>query len=281
MLEDDRPSLQSRLWRVLRAVVLVWLILVAFFALAQRSMIYFPSKDDASSLLQQASSRGLIPWSNAEGEVIGYRSSPLKNSPLPPLSILIFHGNAGNAVHRAGYAELAQVVPNHAPSVFILEYPGYGARNGEPSQETILAAAENALDSLPPDAPVILLGESLGTGVASAMAAKFPARIAGLLLLTPFDSLVSAAQHHYPLLPVRWILRDKYPSADWLKSYSGPVSVILAAEDTIVPAKLGRKLYEGYAGPKHLTTAKGADHNDLFHTLTPADWQAAMGFLLP
>lgn len=279
-LEDDRPTLQSRLWRIVRAVVLVWLILIGFFALSQRSMIYFPSHDDASSLLQQASSRGLVPWTNAAGDVIGYRSPPLENSTLPPLSVLILHGNAGNAVHRSGYVELAQAVPNHALSVFILEYPGYGARLGEPSQETLLAAAENAIDSLPPEAPVILLGESLGTGVASAMAAKFPARIKGLLLLTPFDSLVSVAQHLYPLLPVRWILRDKYPSADWLKSYSGPVSVILAAEDSIVPAELGRRLYEGYAGPKHLTTAKGADHNDLFHTLTPDDWRAALGFLL-
>ncbi|MBE2179971.1 MAG: alpha/beta hydrolase [Chthoniobacterales bacterium] len=282
MLEDDRPSLHSRLWRIVRAVVLVWLILVAFFALAQRSMIYFPTKDDATSLHAQASASGLIPWTNAHGEVIGYRTPPEEGAPLPPASVVIFHGNAGHAIHRADYAQILRgAAPERALSVFILEYPGYGARSGNPSQETILAAAEDAIHSLPEGAPVILLGESIGTGVAAAMAAKFPARIAGLLLLTPFNSLVAAAQHHYPLLPVRWILRDKYPSADWLKSYTGPVSVVLAAKDTIVPAELGRKLYDGYSGPKHLFTAQGADHNDLLYTLTPADWRSSLGFLLP
>jgi fermentation-respiration switch protein FrsA (DUF1100 family) len=105
--------------------------------------------------------------------------------------------------------------------------------------------------------------------------------VAGLLLLTPFDSLANVAQHHYPLLPVRWILRDSYPSSEWLQKYRGPVAIIVAADDTIVPAKFGRKLHESYAGPKKLIVAEHADHNDLLHTLPPSAWQEALQFLLP
>jgi len=104
--------------------------------------------------------------------------------------------------------------------------------------------------------------------------------VAGLLLLTPFDSLANVAQYHYPLLPVRWIMRDQYPSEEWLKSYQGPVASILAEDDTIVPAKFGHKLHDTYTGPKKLIVADQADHNDLLHTLPPSAWRKALRFLL-
>jgi pimeloyl-ACP methyl ester carboxylesterase len=165
-------------------------------------------------------------------------------------------------------------------SVYVLEYPGYGARPGNPSQDAFLAAAAEALAGIPADIPVILLGESIGTGVASATASAHPDRVAGLLLLTPFDSLANVAQHHYPLLPVRWIMRDQYPSQEWLKKFRGPIAIILAEDDTIVPAKFGQKLHDTYAGPKKLIIADQADHNDLLHTLPPSAWQEALNFLL-
>jgi fermentation-respiration switch protein FrsA (DUF1100 family) len=75
-------------------------------------------------------------------------------------------------------------------------------------------------------------------------------------------------------------MRDKYPSEEWLKQYRGPVAIILAEDDTIVPAKFGRKLYETYAGPKRLIIADQADHNDLLHSLPASAWQEALNFLL-
>jgi fermentation-respiration switch protein FrsA (DUF1100 family) len=79
---------------------------------------------------------------------------------------------------------------------------------------------------------------------------------------------------------VRWILRDQYPSATWLKKYQGPVAVILAANDSIVPAKFGQSLFDAYSGPKKLIIADQADHNDLLVALTPSAWSEALGFLL-
>jgi pimeloyl-ACP methyl ester carboxylesterase len=267
--------------RVALVAILAWLGLLAFLTLGQGSMIYYPSRNDNASLAREASGQGFEAWQNPSGETIGYRSLVASNDPRPPLAILISHGNAGYALHRADYAQLLRTAaPDRAVSVYILEYPGYGARAGQPSQETFLAAANEALAHIPTNIPVVLLGESIGTGVASATASAHPDRVAGLLLLTPFDNLASVAQHHYPLLPVRWIMRDQYPSEGWLKHYRGPVALILAADDTIVPAKFGQQLHDTYAGPKKLIIAEQADHNDLLHALPPSAWQEALNFLL-
>ncbi len=271
----------AALSRILGVAILVWLGLLVFLALGQRSMIYYPSRNDADALQSEARTQGFEPWKNTQGETIGYRSLPPSDDSRPPLAVLICHGNAGFAMHRADYAAILRAAaPDRALSIYILEYPGYGARSGQPSQESFLAAASEALANIPAHVPLIFLGESIGTGVASATAAAHPDRIAGLLLLTPFDSLAHVAQHHYPLLPVRWIMRDKYPSEEWLKQYRGPVAIILAEDDTIVPAKFGRKLYETYAGPKKLIIADQADHNDLLHSLPASAWQEALQFLL-
>jgi pimeloyl-ACP methyl ester carboxylesterase len=245
-------------------------------------MIYLPSKADTTSLGRDALARGFEPWKTSRGEVIGYRSLPSPTDARPTVAILIFHGNAGHAMHRADYASLLRAAaPERAVSVYILEYPGYGARSGHPSQESLLVAASEAVANIPEEVPVIVCGESIGTGVACATAAVHSDRIAGLLLLTPFDSLAKIAQHHYPLLPVRWIMRDQYPAGDWLENYRGPVAIILAAKDTIVPAKFGQKLYDAYSGPKLLLIAPQADHNDLLHVLPASTWQQAVNFLLP
>ena len=267
--------------RVLGVAILVWLGLLVFLALSQRSMIYYPARNDAELLEQDARLKGFKPWTNSAGQTIGYCSLAAPDDARPPAAVLITHGNAGYAIHRADYAQvLRDAAPDRALSVYILEYPGYGARPGQPSQHEFLDATDEAVTLIPGDMPLILLGESIGTGVASATAAAHPERVAGLLLLTPFDSLANVAQHHYPLLPVRWIMRDQYPSQEWLTNYRGPIAIILAENDTIVPAAFGQKLHDSYAGPKKLIVANQADHNDLLHTLPPSAWQEALGFLL-
>jgi len=279
--DASRPGLIGRLWYVLRVAMIAWGGVMILAALAQRSMIYHPSRGDAALLEDEAAAQGFEPWKNQRGETIGYRSPAAMDDSRPPLTIVIFHGNAGHALHRTAFAPLLRsAMPGHAVTINILEYPGYGARVGSPSQDSFLNAANEALTQIPTDTPVILLGESIGTGVAAATAASNPGRVGGVLLLTPFDSLAAVAQHHYPLLPVRWILWDKYPSADWLKNYHGPVAMILAENDTIVPAKFGRKLHDSYTGPKKLIVAGNADHNDILHTLPPSSWHDALSFLI-
>jgi|YelNatPaOPRAMG01_1025707.scaffolds.fasta_scaffold02902_7 pimeloyl-ACP methyl ester carboxylesterase len=238
----------------------LYVLAAAVLALSQRQMIYHPTTAPTRVLEAWAQAAGLLPWRNATGQRIGW----MHRYPTGPAQgqVLITHGNAGCAVDRAFYVPVLQRVA--ALDLFILEYPGYGDRPGSPSERALLAAAEEALGCLASDQPVYLLGESLGSGVAAYLAGRHPERIAGVLLIAPFDNLTHLAQHHMPLLPVRWLLKDRYPSDRHLAGYRGPVAVLLAGRDEVVPTRFGRRLYDGYAGPKKLWESPQARHNEVY-----------------
>lgn len=268
------------LGRAIIAAAIVWCALAAIVVLNQDAMIYFPTKLTPAAARDRAAACGLEPWPDPGGAAIGYRAVADRGDPRPRASVLLFHGNAGCAIDRAGYVEfLRAAAPGHALSVFLFEYPGYGARPGQPSQDAILSAAAAARRTLE-DEPLIVAGESLGSAVASWLAAQPGEPAAGLLLVTPFDSLEAVAQHHYPLLPVRWLLRDKYPSLEWLRGSSCPAAFLLAEQDEVVPVARGEKLFASYPGPKRQWIAPGAHHNDITALLPASQWREAMDFLL-
>lgn len=245
----------------------------AFLWLWQRQMIYFPTRASREVLAEWAKEAGLDPWLNPAGQRIGWQ----RLSPTAPgrWRVLITHGNAGCAVHRSEYARLLQA---QAPAdVFILEYPGYGDRPGAPAERSLCLAAEEAFGLLGTNRPVCLLGESLGTGVAAHLAAAHPQQVAGMLLIAPFNNFTAVARRHMALFPVRWLLRDRFPSDTLLKNYGGPVAVLLAGRDEVVPHELGRTLYDGYAGPKRLWTDPRATHNDVFEQ-PPQFWREVVEF---
>jgi fermentation-respiration switch protein FrsA (DUF1100 family) len=103
--------------------------------------------------------------------------------------------------------------------------------------------------------------------------------VAGVLLIAPYPQLTAVAQRHYPWLPVRWLLRDTFPSAAYLRGYRGPVAVWLAGRDTVVPHELGRNLYSGYSGPKQLWDYPEAVHNTLTQR-QQMDWEQIVEFWL-
>ena len=149
--------------------------------------------------------------------------------------------------------------------------PAYGSRGGSPSQASLLDAGEQALRLLKKESPlpVFLVGESLGTGVAAGVAARAPELVSGLILITPLSRLTDVASHHFPFLPVRLILADRYPAIEWLQKYHGPVAVTVASQDEVIPSRFGRKLYDSYAGPKRLWEKPGM-HNNIHDSLDPA-----------
>jgi alpha-beta hydrolase superfamily lysophospholipase len=146
---------------------------------------------------------------------------------------------------------------------YIVEYPGYGGRKGKPTQVSILAAAEDALGNIHGNGPVFLVGESLGTGVATYLAGKHDREIARVFLVAPYDLMTAVAASHLPLFPVKWMLHDKYPSSTWLQGYHGRLAVLLAGKDTVVPRELGQNLFDGYGGLKKLWVEPGATHEDV------------------
>lgn len=254
------------------AVVYV-LVLIAVF-LFQRRLLYFPSRAPLAELTQRARSVSLEPWTNATGQTIGWIRRALR-SPSVGLA-LVLHGNAGHAVHRAAYADALQRAANL--EVRILEYPGYGARDGESTERSLCAAADEAMAVLGGSNRVYVVGESLGTGVACYLAGAYSNRVAGVLLVTPYDRLTRVAQSHYPFLPTRLIMHDRFDSVDHLRRYSGPLYVWLGGSDVVVPTPLGQSLYDDYRGPKRLHEAPGAGHEDVWRE-TGEWWKEVTEFL--
>lgn len=252
-------------WRVVRVGLLSYLGLLVLLAGCQRRYIYYPHRAGETELLAAAETSALAPWRDETGALIGW-NAPAPGGSGPLRRAVVFHGNAGMAVERSFYAEGLQSVEGEERwVVYVFEYPGYGARGGKPGEEAFYRAARKALTELLAngDEPVYLIGESLGSGVACQMAADFPEAVDGVLLVTPFNSLAAVASHHFPFLPVRFFLRDRYDNVATLEDYQGPVAVLLAGEDEVVPVDLGRGLFESYSGPKKLWIQEGRTHNTL------------------
>jgi pimeloyl-ACP methyl ester carboxylesterase len=183
--------------------------------------------------------------------------------------VLVVYGNGSSAAGCAHYADDFQKLA--ALNVFILDYPGYEDRPGKPTEKSLFQAADEALPLLGTNGPVYLMGESLGTGVAAYLAGSHAEQIAGVVLIAPYNRLTAAAQIHYPFLPVRLLMLDHFPSEDYLWNYHGPVGILVGGKDQVVPERLGRRLYDGYNGPKQLWEFPQDGHGDLFQRL-PDVW---------
>ncbi|HEX2100147.1 MAG TPA: alpha/beta hydrolase [Candidatus Synoicihabitans sp.] len=244
----------------------------------QRSLIYFPQRVTEAQVLAIAQAAGLSPWRDDSGQIIGWTAADVPAAGPARRAVLVCHGNAGFALHRDTYvAALGRRDDVEPWDVFLLEYPGYGARPGSPSETSLKAAAQAAAEVLFTRgySSIFVVGESLGSGVASHLAATFPDRVAGLLLITPFTSLVDTAAHHYPRVVVRLLLTERYDNVAALTNYHGPLAVVLAEQDEVIPAALGRSLFEGYSGPKRLWV-QPRGHNTL--ALTPDEpWWRELG----
>lgn len=263
------------LLRLAILAVAVYVLYWMFASTLQRSLIYFPSTASENELDRLAADSDFERWTTPDGRPIGWQSR--FGNPLRP--VLILHGNAGFALHRAALAQrLHQAAPELHAKYYLLEYPGYGDRPGTPSQNAFVDAAEEALATLATSAKTILVGESIGTGVATLATEKLPQSVAGLVLITPFDSLVSVAKFHYPWLPVGWILSDRFESLRALKNFPGPVAFLVAGADEITPAKAGMRLYDSYPGQKRLWLVEGARHNNVATRISAKEWAEILGF---
>ena len=236
----------------------LYLLLCLLLWFGQRGLMYFPERAAPGAEALEARALGLRPWVNPAGSLLGWRGGG-------GVRVLLCHGNAGKALHRSFWLPLLQEAYGTPPlEIILLEYPGYGARPGQPSQEQLVAAAAEALDLLWAERPepILVLGESLGSGVAALAAAGHPERIQGLLMVTPLPSMTEVARVHYPLFP-GFLVRDAYPARDALRGLHLPLALILAERDEVIPMTLGRRLGEGYAGPTQAWVEPGATHNTL------------------
>ena len=259
-VQRPKPMVLTRLVRLLLlACGLFYLLVCAGMAIAQRSLIYFPSVFTREQVDQMAQSALLERWTNSAGQSIGLE----RLSPRQPAeaSVMIMYGNGSTAIGCEHYVNDIQGVA--AFDIFILEYPGYEDRPGSPSEDSLFNAANEAFHTLSTNQPIYLVGESLGTGVASYLAGTYSNKIAGVVLISPFNRLTDVAQNDFPQLPVRSLLVDSFPSDEYLRYYHGKVGIMVDGRDTVVPEKFGLRLYNGYVGPKKLWEFPGGGHCDI------------------
>ncbi|MDQ1093089.1 pimeloyl-ACP methyl ester carboxylesterase [Xanthomonas sacchari] len=248
----------------LAILVAAYLVVCALLYLGQRDLLYFPqSTRVAPAQTDIALRRG------ADVQVRGWRVNPGRDKVL-----LYFGGNAEDL--REARAQLQAALPDY--SLYLLAYRGYGASDGTPSETALVGDAVALYDHVraaQPQAQIAVLGRSLGSGVASQLAAR--RAVSRLALVTPFDSLVSAAQAHYPWVPVRWLLRDRYDSARALRAYRGPLLILRAGRDQVVPPASTDALLKALPQRPSVVAFAQADHNDI--SADPGYVQALQAFL--
>ena len=229
----------------------------------QNKFLYFPNDEWPSEAMLAA--ENLVLWQATGSDFRGLISAG--NAPTPSGTIVLFHGNGGTAYDRSFYLE---PLTELGFRVILSEYPQYGGRPGKVGEkplvvdglETVRLAFEQYGE------PLYLLGESLGCGVAAAVAKKTSTPIAGIILITPWDTLAAVAKSLFPFLPVTMLLTDKYDSISNLQSFKGNISVVGAERDEILPIRHAHNLFAKLPeGKKRMWVIQGAGHNDWpFHT---------------
>ncbi len=245
------------LWNALIFALVAYTVIALVLFAFQRSLLYYPS--DFKPSKEFLVGKNLRYWPSYEN----YRGfTGARELADTEGTVIVFHGNAGTAYHRAFYID---ALSQHNLRVILAEYPGYGGRNGQPTEASLVSDAVETLRLAyrTYGGPLYLWGESLGSGVASGVVLQTEVPLKGLVLFLPWDSLPNLAQTHYWYLPTRWLVLDQYNSAENLLRYEGNVAVILAEMDDVIPVKHGRKLYDSINTNKKLWIFEEAGHNSI------------------
>ena len=246
--------------RMLLIALAVLLCLTAIVWSQQRRLIYFPFGSVPPPGAVGLDGAAAISFATADGLTLhGWFVS---RSDTPDFTVIVFNGNAGN---RAFRAPLADALARASMAVLLFDYRGFGENPGSPTEAGLRhdarAARQYALSRAGVDPhKLVYFGESLGTAVAAGLAVEHPP--AGLILRSPFTSLTDVGRHHYPVLPVRWLLRDRYSTIDTIPHVNAPLLVIGGDADRIVPIEQTRRVHAAARQPKSLLVLGGADHND-------------------
>lgn len=259
------------------SLLLTYLLFLLLVFLVQRKIIYFPETFPQQRLAELASQLGLQAWPTAEN-YRGFISQDTKVGSKG--SIVVFHGNAGSAIRRSYYIDALERLGYR---VILAEYPGYGARPGPISEKILIDDGIRTTKMVLQEfsGPLFLWGESLGSGVVAGIIASGQVPVAGIALITPFDSLANVAQHHYWYLLAKWLVKDKFNNIEYLGDYQGYSAMIIAHEDDIIPNARSLKLYDALSGQKKLWEFEQSGHNDLPMHPKQAWWHEVMAFIDP
>ena len=240
---------------ILTIFVIYFLVLV-FLYFYQRSLLYHPNENNYSGdkisvdiekvKIQTADNIELLGW---------YHEKNLKDYK----TLVYFHGNAGsleNRIHKLNHFQDMNI------NFLIIAWRGFNGNKGKPSERGLYVDGISAIDWLKKkgvdEKNLILYGESLGTGVVTHLAQN--KNYAGVILETPFTSMVDAAKNFYPYVPINLLLKDKFENFKKVKNINAPILVMHGEVDKIVPFSMGKKIYEIANNPKYSYFTKYDDH---------------------
>lgn len=237
------------------------LALLAVAWALQRRLMYFPFGEVPALESAGLENVEAVTFPTADGLTLhGW----FFRSPRSPawFTVVVYNGNAGNRAYRT---PLALALQRHGLAVLLFDYRGFGGNPGSPTEAGLIADGRAAVAYLRRRPNVdtrrlVLFGESLGSAVATTLAAERSP--AALILRSPFASMAELGAFHYPFLPVRWLLRDRFAAIESIRSVRCPLLVIVGDRDRIVPPEQSRQLYDAAPSAKTLVRLQNADHND-------------------
>lgn len=235
----------------------VFILLCVFMYLKQDSLIFYPHKNDAS--LVQTWQKQRVEIGSGDSAIEGWwMDNPQSASSKV---ILYFGGNGEDVLYTAANSQML-----HARRMLVTNYRGYGLRKGQPSQVGLFEDALAVYDyvarqpSVRPE-DLIVMGRSLGSGVATYVAANRPVRAA--ILVTPYDSVRAVAKASYPFLPIGLLLKHPFPSDTFAPKITVPALFIAADQDAVIPPAHAKRLAEVWGGEKTVRILVGAGHNGI------------------
>ncbi|PIE82928.1 MAG: hypothetical protein CSA09_04370 [Candidatus Contendobacter odensis] len=272
----DNVRLRYRLAVLLAVFVMVGAGVMIFSGTAEK-MVYYPqplTPAAGAAILVRHPQIKEVSLITADGfRLHGWRVPGIGQRPRP--LVIYFGGNADEVSWMIDFAEVFT-----GWDLLLVNYRGYGLSTGTPSQEALFQDALKLYDHFTTQsgidaARVIILGRSLGSGVATYLASQ--RSVQGVLLITPFDSITEVACDFYPFLPVRAVLGDLFNSAARAPGITTPVRMIIAADDKVVTTERSQKLFDAWGGPKEWVMLTGVGHNDLH--VRHDFWEAIREFL--
>jgi len=241
----------------LLAVVIYAAVVGAMYAF-QRKLMYFPTQALPSPAQVGAVDMAVVRLRTDDGLELASWYKPAADG----AEIIYFHGNGGNISHRA---EKVRPLLEAGHGVLLVSYRGYGGNPGTPSETGLIADGRAAYEFLMqrevPPRRVVLLGESLGSGVAVPIAAAHD--VGAVILEAPFTSAAEVGQRAYPLVPVAWLIKDRFDSLSLIGRINAPLLIVHGENDRVVPVSFGRELFEAAAEPKQGVFLPGAEHGNL------------------
>ncbi|WP_448616756.1 alpha/beta hydrolase [Modestobacter sp. URMC 112] len=226
----------------------------------QRHLVYLPDAGPGKPAAAVLPGARDVVLHTADGLSLAgwYLPGPAPDAP----AVLVANGNGG---HRGLRAPLAAALRGAGLGVLLFDYRGYAGNPGSPSERGLALDVRAARSFLLEDAGVpadrlLYLGESLGAAVVTELATEHPP--AGLVLRSPFVDLAAVGSVHYPFLPVRALLRDRFPVAEHVARVRVPTTVVLGTADSVVPPEQSRAVAGAAARLHRLVEVPGADHND-------------------